>query len=449
MKRSQIDFTKGPLRQELILFSLPLIAGNLLQQLYNWVDTLIVGRFLGSVALAAVGSAYTLMVLLTSLLIGLCLGSGVVISQLHAGENDERMKLAMTNAFALIAVICLALFVLSRTFLPQLILLMRIPPEAVPDITAYLSAILTGLPFVFLYNYFASVMRAVGDSVVPLVFLFVSTVLNIALDLLFVLSFGLGTAGAAWATVAAQGVSALGIALYFARKMPRLHPARRHLRLERPLLSRIASSSVLTSIQQTVMNFGVLMIQSLVNSFGVQTMAAFAACCKIDSLAYAPATDFSNGYATCVAQNAGANKQERVLDSFRQATILSMTFCVLASLCVSIFAPQLLGCFIDPGEAETIAIGVRYLRIEGACYVGIGMLQLLYSTCRGLERAEMSILLTVISLGLRVLVSYTLAPFFGVLIIWISIPFGWLMADLTGLLVLRNVFGWWKVSKTE
>lgn len=393
----QQDLTQGSIRAGLIRFSLPLIAGNLLQQLYNVADTLIVGRFLGNVALAAVGSAFSLMILLTSLVLGLCMGSGVVFSQLYGEGNMDKLKTAMTNAFCLIAALSLLLTALSYALLDAFIVLLRVPPEAVPDITSYLRVIFAGIFFTFLYNFFA----------------------------------------AALATVIAQGLSAAGIALYFFFRLPEIRPRRSNFRLDRPLLSRIASVSVLTSVQQSIMNFGILLVQSLVNSFGVATMAAFAAGVKIDSFAYSPAQDFANGFATFVAQNTGAGKPERVKQGIREAALLSLSFCAVVSALVFLFARPLLTLFIDPGEREILAVGVHYLRVEGVFYVGIGLLFLLYAIYRGLERAGMSVVLTVISLGLRVALAYAFAPHFGVTAIWLAIPIGWFIADAVGLIRLK------------
>ncbi len=433
-----IDLSRGPIRKNLILFSLPLIAGNLLQQLYNVVDTLIVGRFLGNVALAAVGSAFSLMTLLTSLILGLCMGSGVVFSQLYGEGNPERMKSAMVNAFGLIALCSLVLEVAVYALLPRLIALMNVPAEAAPAMREYLLVIFSGLVFTFLYNYAAAVLRAVGNSAAPLAFLLLSTLVNIALDLLFVLGLNWGVGGAALATVIAQGASAVGILAYWAIRARDLLPARRHMRLNLPLIRRVAGISVLTSLQQSIMNFGILMIQSLVNSFGIATMAAFAAGVKIDAFAYAPAQDFGNGFATFVAQNTGAGNPERVRRGLREAALLSLSFCLMVSALVFVFARPLLTLFIDPAETEVLAIGMRYLRVEGVFYVGIGLLFLLYATYRGLERAGMSVVLTVISLGLRVLLAYAFAPRFGTTAIWLSIPIGWFIADTVGLLGLTR-----------
>ena len=437
----QQDLTQGSIRAGLIRFSLPLIAGNLLQQLYNVADTLIVGRFLGNVALAAVGSAFSLMILLTSLILGLCMGSGVVFSQLYGEGNTEKLKTAMTNAFCLIAALSLLLMALSYALLNAFISLLRVPQEAVPDITSYLLVIFAGIFFTFLYNFFAAVLRSVGNSFAPLLFLLLSTVVNIALDLLFVIVFRWGVSGAALATVIAQGLSAAGIVLYFALRLPALRPSRATFRLDRPLLGRIASVSVLTSVQQSIMNFGILLVQSLVNSFGIATMAAFAAGVKIDSFAYSPAQDFANGFATFVAQNTGAGKPDRVKQGIREAALLSLSFCAVVSALIFVFARPLLTLFIDPGETEILDIGVHYLRVEGVFYVGIGLLFLLYAIYRGLEQAGMSVVLTVISLGLRVVLAYTFAPHFGVTAIWLAIPIGWFIADAVGLLRLRGALG--------
>lgn len=428
-----VDLTRGPIRRGLIRFSLPLIAGNLLQQLYNVADTLIVGRFLGNVALAAVGSAFSLMTLLTSLILGLCMGSGVVLSQLFGEGSIDRMKTAMSNAFALIAACSALLTAAVYALVPRLITLMNVPGQAAPVMREYLLVIFAGLMFTFLYNFAAAVLRSVGNSAAPLLFLLASTATNIALDLLFVLGLRWGVGGAALATVIAQGVSAAGILIYMGLRARDILPGRRHMRPDGALVRRIALVSVLTGVQQSIMNFGILMIQSLVNSFGIATMAAFAAGVKIDSFAYSPAQDFANGFATFVAQNTGAGNPARVRRGLREAATLSLTFCAIVSALVFAFATPLLTLFIDPAETEILAIGARYLRTEGVFYVGIGLLFLLYATYRGLEHAGMSVVLTVISLGLRVLLAYAFAPRLGVIAIWLAIPIGWAVADAVGL----------------
>lgn len=434
----QRDLTQGNVMRSLILFSLPLMTGNLLQQCYNLADTWIVGRFLGQTALAAVGSAFTLMTLLTSILLGLCMGAGVVVSHFFGEGDQDMMRRTIGNAFMLIAVVAAGLTLLSFLLLEPLLNLLRVPDEARSALRSYLQVIFLGLPATFIYNYIAAVMRSAGNSVTPLWFLMLSALLNIALDLVMVTLLHWGVPGAAFATIVSQWLAALGIGGYFLLRCPMLTPCRSHFRPDWALMRRITSVSALTSVQQSVMNFGILMIQSLVNSFGVSVMAAFAAGVKIDAFAYSPAQDFAGGFATFVAQNRGAGRHDRVRKGFMIAAALSLSFCAAVSALVALFARPLLCMFIDPTAEDVLTIGISYLRSEGLCYIGIGMLFLLYATWRGLEKAGMSVVLTVISLGLRVLLAYTFAPVTGLQAIWWSIPIGWLIADVVGLIFLRK-----------
>ena len=263
---------------------------------------------------------------------------------------------------------------------------------------------------------------------------------NVVLDALFISVFRWGTAGAAAATVIAQGVSAAGIALYGWRRVPLLRLERRHCKVSRGELGRIMNYSLLTCVQQSVMNFGILMVQGLVNSFGVNVMAAFAAAVKIDAFAYLPVQDFGNAFSTFVAQNTGAQKAERIRKGIRSALWVSVGFCLVSSLLVCLFAAPLMGLFVEPGETEIIAVGVEYLRIEGMCYCGIGILFLLYGLFRGLGRPGVSVVLTVVSLGTRVALAYLLAPIpaVGLKGIWWAVPIGWALADLAGLVLYRR-----------
>lgn len=348
------------------------------------------------------------------------------------------MRRTIGNAFMLIAAVTAVLTLMSFLLLEPLMDLLRVPDEARPVLRSYLQVIFLGLPATFLYNYMAAVMRSAGNSVTPLWFLMFSALLNIVLDLVMVTLLHWGVPGAALATIVAQWLAALGIGAYFLLRCPAMRPCFCHFCPDWALMRRITSVSALTSIQQSVMNFGILMIQSLVNSFGVSVMAAFAAGVKIDAFAYSPAQDFAGGFATFVAQNRGAGRHERVRKGFQTATALSLSFCAAVSALVALFARPLLCMFIDPAAEEVLNIGVGYLRSEGICYVGIGMLFLLYATWRGLEKAGMSVVLTIISLGLRVLLAYTFAPVIGLQAIWWSIPIGWLIADVVGLLFLRK-----------
>lgn len=431
-----LDLTEGGITGRLLRFALPLMAGNLLQQLYNVADTLVVGRFLGADALAAVGSAYTLMTFLTSILLGLCMGSSAFFSIQFGRRDTERLKNSFFLAFVLIGLAALALNALSFAGLDWIIRALQVPETVVPLMREYLFYIFFGILATFLYNYFANLLRAVGNSVVPLVFLGVSAVLNIVLDLVFVLVCRWGVAGAAVATVIAQYVSGIGILLYYLLRFPELRIARRHMKWDGSIVREIAGFSCLTCVQQSVMNLGILMVQGLVNSFGAAVMAAFAAAVKIDSFAYMPVQDFGNAFSTFIAQNYGAGKAERIRRGIKSAALSAFAFCAAISLAVCALARPLMGLFVDAGDTAIIEAGVGYLRIEGAFYFGIGLLFLLYGFYRAVKMPGMSVVLTVFSLGTRVALAYALSavPALGVTGIWMSVPIGWALADAVGVL---------------
>ena len=432
----QKDLTKGGVTASMMLFAGPLIAGNLLQQFYNVADTLIVGRVLGPDALAAVGSSYSIMVFVTSILLGLSMGSGILFSMFFGAGRTEELRRSACMSFTFIGGLTVVLEVGCLLLLYPILQLMQTPDSILEETASYLRVIFIGMVFTFLYNYFASLLRSVGNSSVPLVFLAVAAVLNIGLDLFLVLVVPMGVAGAALATIFSQGVSGVGLVVYTLVKMPELRPKKEDFTWDRNMAGKIAQYSLLTCAQQSVMNFGILMVQGLVNSFGVSVMAAFTAAVKIDSFAYMPVQDFGNAFSTFIAQNMGAKKTDRIRRGIRSAVISAVLFCVVISAVIWVWGGDLMTIFVSPEETEIIAIGVQYLHIEGACYFGIGCLFLLYGLYRGLGAPGISVVLTVISLGTRVALAYCLAPIpqIGLVGIWWAVPIGWFLADAVGFL---------------
>ena len=437
----QKDLTQGSITKTLLLFAMPMITGNLLQQFYNIADTLIVGRFLGAEALAAVGSSYTLMTFLTSILLGLSMGSGAVFSIYYGEKNEEKLKESMAAAFWLVLVVALVLNVTVFLCVHPIMTFLQVPEEIYNMMRAYLWIVFWGIFASFLYNYFASLLRAVGNSMAPLMFLAVSAVLNIILDLWFVLGLKWGVAGAAAATVFSQYVAGIGIFLYSGIKLPYFHEIKKYIRPKKEMMKAIGQFSFLTCLQQSVMNLGILMVQGLVNSFGTVIMAAFAAAVKIDSFAYMPVQDFGNAFSTFVAQNYGAGREDRIKNGIKKAVRLSVGFSLCISAVVFIFARPLMMVFIRPEETAILNAGVEYLRIEGAFYCGIGCLFLLYGYYRAIKKPGMSLVLTIISLGTRVALAYVLSaiPQIGVTGIWWSVPIGWGLADLAGFLYYKRL----------
>ncbi len=397
----------------------------------------VVGRFLGKDALAAVGACSAVIIFLTSIIIGLCVGSGVYFSDLYGGKDYDKLSCAIPASFVFIFTLTMGIMAATIVFINPLMRLFNIPNEVIGLARTYLLITISGMPFALLYNMATVILRAFGDSKTPLIALITASTINVAFDFLLVVVWPLGVKGPAISTLAAQILSGIPLAIYSLKKMNFLN-----LRLvfEKALFNRIAKYSLLTSLQQSIMNFGILLVQGLVNSFGVVTMAAFAIGVKIDTFAYMPAQEFGNAFATYVAQNKGANKIGRIRKGFRSAIVCSTVFSLPISALIYVFAPNLVAFFSD-SDHYVIVQGAKYLRTEGLFYILIGYLFIHYGFYRGLGFFNTSIFLTIISLGTRVLLPYFLVWVrFGVTSIWWSIVIGWAIADFFGLLFYRKTF---------
>lgn len=436
------DLTNGSIAGSMLRFALPLMLGNLLQQCYNIADTLIVGQVLGAEALAAVGSSYALIVFITSIFIGLCMGCSAVLSIQYGAKDIRQMKQSIFSSLLIVGGTTLLLNILSLTFLSPIIKILQTPPELEAMTYRYLFLIFLGMIPMAVYNFYAFLLRSVGNSSSPLYFLLISVALNIVLDVLFMVGLKMGVEGAALATVISQIVSATGIYLYTWKQFPELRLSRDDRQIDFFSIRKIASFSYLTCMQQSVMNLGILMVQGLVNSFGTTVMAAFAAAVKIDSFAYMPVQDFGNAFSTFIAQNFGARRQDRIRQGIRCAWLTTTLFAGIVSILVFFFAAELMSIFIPASEQEIISIGVAYLQIEGSFYIGIGYLFLFYGYFRAISRPSVSLILTIISLGTRVILSYSLAaiPSLSYNGIWWSVPIGWILADIAGVLFYRRQY---------
>ncbi|NMA67650.1 MAG: MATE family efflux transporter [Clostridiaceae bacterium] len=428
------DLTVGNATKVMLKLAVPMIIGNLVQQLYNVADTIIVGRFIGPNALAAVGSSFSVMVLLNSIILGFCMGSSTVFSILYGAKEIDKLKNSFFVSFCLVGALSLVINFLALYYIDNILLFLRIPQEVWEDTKTYLQIIFYGIIFTSVYNYFAAIMRSLGNSFIPLVFLAISAITNIILDIIFIVPLNMGVGGAALATIIAQGISAIGLALYCIRKTPIIRLERKHYQIDIKIVKMIANNSVLTSIQQSVMNFGILMIQGLVNSFGVSVMAAFAAVVKIESFAYLPKQELGNAFSTFIAQNHGAKELGRIRNGIRSALKIITIYGVAASALIVLFAKTLMTIFVSSDETEILRIGIQYLFIVASFYCLIGYLFMFYGLYRGVGKPGISIILTVISLGTRVILAYTLSavPSIGLIGIWWAIPIGWALADIVG-----------------
>ena len=430
------DLTTGNITKKLWAFALPLMLGNVLQQFYNLADTWIVGKYVGSNALAAVGSSYTLMTFLTSILLGMCLGASAFFS-ISFGEKDfERLKNGKFVSLVIIGVSALVITGVVFALNDYIVVWLRVPFALQSMTKEYLFFVYFGIFATFIYNYYSNFLRAIGNSAAPLLFLAFSVGLNIALDFYFILPLDMGVRGAALATVISQYVSGLGVMLYSYFKYPHLRVDAQSAKFSKAVAKNLVSLSGFTCVQQSVMNFGILAVQGIVNGFGATVMSAFAVAVKIDTVAYMPVQDFGNAFSTFVAQNYGAGKTGRIKRGIKQSLLSVAAFCIAVSTLVCAFAKSLMQIFISTSQTDIIAVGTQYLRIEGAFYIGIGILFMLYGYYRAVNKPAMSVVLTVISLGVRVFLAATLSKIasLGAVGIWVAVPIGWALADIVGVL---------------
>ena len=423
-----LDMTQGSPTKKILLFSLPILLGNIFQQIYSLSDTLVVGRYLGKEALAAVGASSAIVVLITSILLGLSMGSSVLFAKYYAMKDEDALAKSISTAFILIVGIALGLTLITSIFINPILQLFQIPDSAFDYARDYLLIVLSGLFFLAIYQVSTAVLRAFGDSKTPLYYLIVSTSINVVFDFVFVIYTPLGVKGPALSTFLAHFLTSIPILIHLYKRIKHL-PIK--FRVDKVMLKEVSSLSILTSVQQSIMNFGILMVQGLVNSFGVVAIAAFTIGVRIDAFAYMPAQDFANGFSIYVSQNLGIKRFDRIRKGFLSSILTSTIFCALITLFVLVFSKPLIGLFTQ--DSDVIELGQTYLRIEGLFYVLIGYLFLFYALFRGLGEVKTSIVLTIISLATRVILAYTLVYFgLGIHSIFVSIPIGWLLADITG-----------------
>ena len=444
-KKSSVDLLSGDEGWVIFKFSVPIILSYLLQQIYTISDAAICGQTLGVDDIAGVNDVFPILFIFLQFAVG-CTAGFSVITSIAAGRGDQaRVRRSFAAQLVLGGVLSLALTGVAVLTLKPLLRFIGLS-EANPGVWRaayqYSLVIFLGIFAQLYYNLICSVLRSLGDSTTPLIFLLFSTVLNIGLDLLFILAFRLGVIGAAAATVLAQAVSALLCLLYAFGKYPELHLSGQDFRAELSVYAQHLSQGLPMGLQFSVLAIGIIVMQRALVGFDIGPdgiMAAgnpaqngFGAANKLNNFLMCPMNALSTAIVSFNAQNYGAGQRQRIRRGFRDATLVSAGFSALISLLVCVFAQPLMRIFVQAGEVEVLAAGVRYLRIEGACYVGIGCLFLLYGFYRAVKRPGMSVVLTVISLGVRVALAYLLAGPVGEIGIWAAIPIGWALADVTG-----------------
>lgn len=440
------DMTQGSAAKLILTFSIPMFIGNIFQQLYNMVDAIVVGRYVGPNALAAVGTSFPIIFLLVSLVLGLTMGSGVVISQFFGAKQIDQVRKAVSTALSFQLVFSIALSVIGLLISRPLLVLLRTPPEIINDSAAYMQIFFGGLVFMFAYNAFAGVLRSLGDSKTPLYFLIISSLINIVLDVYFVVSLGWGVRGVAWATLIAQAVSSVLCVVYVYRRVPLLRFSRADWAFDISIFKTMLRIGIPSSIQQTVASLGMMFMQALVNSFGSVTMAAYTAASRMDSFAMMPIMNLGMAVSTFTGQNIGAGKLDRVRNGMWSAVGMVIFCCLVVSVLVFTVGPQMIQVFITADQAEVINQGVEYMKTVSIFYAVFGVMVVMSGVLRGAGDTMIPMLTTLIALIVRVSVGYWLVtiPSISYRGIWWAIPAGWIVG--TTIPVIRFYSGAWKAK---
>lgn len=430
------NMTEGRIFPHLLSYAVPTILGNLFQLTYNAVDSVIVGRFAGKTALAAVGTSNPIMNIVLFFIIGLCMGASVLMSEFFGAGNEGRLKreFATTLTAGMIFTVSLSVFfiLLARPVL----LLIHTPQEVVGIAQAYLRIIFGGLIFTFLYNIYASALRSVGDSVTPVRCLVFSAVLNGVLDYVLVAVLHAGAVGAAAATVFAQACSACLCMVYVERKVALLHISRKELRADRGLLALTIRYSWASAMQQAVLYMGKVGVQMTVNPLGVDSMAAFNAVNRVDDFAYTPQQSIGHGITVFTAQNRGAMEETRVRRGLKAGIMLELLYGVLIAAVIYLAAVPLMKLFVRAEETQIILVGSRYLTTISVCYLLPALTNGMQGFFRGMGRMEVTLCATATQMVFRVLFSWFLAPRYGIPGIAIACLGGWIMMILFELPIL-------------
>ena len=445
------NLTEGKPLKLLFFFALPMVIGNFFQQLYNMVDSMVVGKFVGEDALAAVGSSFPVVFLAVAIAAGLSMGCTVVISQLFGAGQIREMKTTISTALIALGVIGLAIMAAGELAAGPLLKLLGTDADIMADSLTYLRIYFGGAVFLFLYNTLNGIYNALGDSNTPLKFLMVSALTNIGLDLLFVIRFHMGVAGVAWATLIAQGLCAVVSFFVLIKRMKDMEsePAaadKKFAFFEANAARRIARVGVPSMLQQSIVSLSMMFMQGLVNSYGKVFVAGYTAATKIDTLAMMPNMNFSNAMSSYTAQNIGAGKDKRVVQGYKACLLMVLIFSLIITGIIYLFGPQLLSLFLNSGaEGSAMGYGLRYMKTVSVFYVLMGLMFVGNGLLRGAGDMGAFMLSSMSNLFSRVAIAYLLAHFIGSSAIWWSIPIGWGIGAIFSFIRVQS--GKWKLKK--
>lgn len=439
------DMTEGKPWRLILMFTLPMLAGNLFQQLYNTVDAIVVGRYVGPNALGAVSTSFPAIFLLVSAIFGLTMGMGIIISQFYGAGQHDKVRTAVSTSYVATIVAAIVMTFVGLLLIEPLLHLLNVPEEIFADSLEYARIYFFGIFFMFGYNILAGTLRSLGDSRSPLIFLVISAVTNIILDIYFVASLGWGVAGVAWATLIAQGVSMVLCYIYIYFRVPLIAFTPSQFVFDWDILKSMIKLGVPSAIQQSVFSLGMMALQGLVNSFGTTTLAAYAAGNKVDSFVAMPIMNFGQALSTFCGQNVGAWKLDRVKEGLWSTLKMSLLVCAFTSVTLFFAGPLVLQVFLDPNDlanVEVLAQGQQYLQTMALFYWCFALMNTFSGVLRGCGDTLTPMITSLVSLSVRIGVAYMLAPTLGHNSIWVSFPAGWAAGAIIP--VLRYASGKWR-----
>ena len=438
MMRDDYLTEEKPLKA-ILFFSLPMMAGNLFQQFYTMADSIIVGRFIGENALASVGASYALTAVFISIAIGGGAGASVITSKAFGAKDYEKVKESISTSLIAFLVISFILAVFGYMFSDRIMLVLNTPQDILPDAVLYLRIYFLGLPFLFLYNILSSIFNSLGKSRIPLFLLIFSSLLNIALDIVAVAYLNMGVAGAAWATLLSQALSAL-LSFFVLLRITSSYGSGGYPLFTISVFSAMSKIALPSLLQQMTINLGMMLVQSVVNLFGSEVLAGYSASIRIDNIVTVPLSAVGNAMSPYTAQNIGARKKERVSTGYRVSFVIIIVLWCISCLILQLFPKEIIGLFLgEKGTDAAYSTGVGYLTFLGWFYFILGFAFITGGVLRGAGKMGMFLLASLLNLSFRVIGSMIFAPKYGVAIVWYVVPVGWILYFTTCFLSYRRL----------
>lgn len=436
------DMTEGNEISLLLKFSLPMLIGNIFQQFYNLIDSIVVGKFVGANALAAVGATGSINFLFFSICLGLSVGVGIVISQYFGAKKEAQVKRAIANSIYVIGVSGIIMSILASVFARPILQVMQTPPEILGDATNFLRIVSGGMIAVAAYNAMASILRALGDSKTPLIFLIVSCAINVVLDLIFVLKFGLGVSGTAYATVISQGTAAIGCAGFAVLKNPYFKLKAEHWKVSRSIIIKCIRIGIPVAIQTSMIAVSLVALQRVVNGFGEVAVAAYTATSRVEQLIQQPFNSLGAAMSTFAGQNMGANKLNRVKKGYHKSILIVAAFSLMAMVAAQLGGRSIMQVFVN--DEAVIALGASAIKITSCMYFALGMIYISRGLLNGTGDAFYAMINGLVEVVGRVGFSSALAtiPIFGVWSVWTTTGLTWFITATAS--VIRYRQGKWQ-----